>query len=494
MSKIPVIQIGKDPLTLVQLEAIGRGRAKMAIHPEALERIARGRAVVDDVVAKRQPAYGITTGVGSQKDFAVDSEAIARFNNMLIIGHSTLAPGPSSPADVTKTAMALQLSLFATGRSGVRPALFEALLARLQHDDIPPVRLGASVGASDLVALGQMAVPLLGQYATGQKVDGKLPGGLQAKEALSLINSNCMMLAQGTIVLSSLRQLLNAATTIAAMTLEGFRGNPASWSAVVDAARGQPGQSAVGHKLRIALEESALWRAGEPRFLQDPLSIRCVPQIHGTAEAAYQFCADIFQTEINAICDNPMIDLDTGAFVSHGNMESSLCALGMDTLRLATAKLLEASGQRIHKIQWPSFTGLPQGLAQEGGVIGGVQFLNLAHIATANLALVCQNANPAILNYRGQVCDGVEDVGGVAPLSIAVTQQSLEAAWNVVTVEAICAAWAIDRRGVASSSLGKGLQSLYSAIRDMLPIGREGTEVFDMGQVADYLKAKFAEN
>ncbi len=489
------IVLGEAALTLADVQALANGKRKLELSEAGRLAIIQARAVVEHLVENAVAAYGITTGVGSQKDFEVKRAAIARYNDLMITAHATLMPGENAPDRVVRAAMAIQLALFAKGRSGIRIELAESLLARCQADDLPVVRLGASVGASDIVAMSQMAVPLIGKHGVGAGGAGPEPiGGLAAKEAISLLSSNSLMLAQGALALADVRALLDAAAIAGALSIEGFRGNLQSWSAQVDAARGQPGQIRAGAALRAALTGSALWQPGEARLLQDPLSFRCIPQIHGAAESAYEFAHQIFETELSAACDNPLIDTEAGTFISHGNMETTVCALSMDTLRQAMAKVIEASGQRIHKIQWPSFTGLPTGLAAEPGAIGGVQFLNLGHLAAANVAAVRQAAHPAMLNYSGQLDDGVEDVAGNAPQSIAETIRALAPAWNVLAIEAVCAVWAIHRRLVPVNTLGEGVQRLVTQILPILPIGDEGVSIFDVTPIVGLLQASVGQN
>ena len=484
------IALGDTPLTLDNVVAIAHREARVDLSVAGREAVARGRAVVDRLVDEGIPAYGITTGVGSQKDFGVSREAIARYNNLMITAHATITPGPNARPEVVRAALAIQLALFARGRSGVRPELVESLLARLKADDLPGAKLGSSVGASDIVAMSQLAVPLLGKAGVTSSGAGPAPRtSLAAKEAVSLLNSNSLMLAEAALALSEIRALLDAATLAGALSMEGFRGNLRSWREEVDLARGQPGQIRTGRALREALADSRLWQAGEARFLQDPLSFRCIPQIHGAAEAAYDFAHAIFETELSAACDNPLIVTETGAFISHGNMETSACCLAMDTLRQALAKVIEAAGQRIHKIQWPGFTGLPTSLAVEPGAIGGVQFLNFGHLASANVGAVRQAAFPALLNYSGQLDDGVEDVAGNAPQSVAETVRALVPAWNVVALESACAAWAVHRRDVPIDAIGKGLKTLCGEILALLPIGKEGEEIFDLTRVVEAVQS-----
>ena len=482
--------LGETALTLADVQALAHGRRKLALSATGRLAIIEAREIVERRVESAVAAYGITTGVGSQKDFEVKRAAIARYNNLMITAHATLMPGQNAPDCVVRGAMAIQLALFAKGRSGIRIELVESLLARFQSDDLPVARLGASVGASDIVAMSQMAVPLLGKLGAGPGGAGPTPiGSLAAKEAISLLSSNSLMLAQGALALAGVRALLDAATIASALSMEGFRGNLQAWSALVDEARGQPGQIRTGIALRAALTGSELWQPGAARLLQDPLSFRCVPQIHGAAESAYDFAYATFETELSAACDNPLVDRATGAIISHGNMETTVCAMALDTLRQALAKVVEASGQRIHKIQWPSFTGLPTSLAAEPGAIGGVQFLNFGHLAAASVGAVRQAAHPAMLNYSGQLDDGVEDVAGNAPQSVVETIRALTPAWNVLAIEAACAVWAIHRRCLPIDRLGRGVQQLASQILPILPIGDEGVAVFDLAPVVDLLQA-----
>ncbi len=485
-----LLMLGDAPLTLRDVAAIAGGRAAFDLSPSARAAVARSRRVVDRLVEEAIPAYGITTGVGSHKEFGIDPAMIGRYNDLMITAHATAAPACHAPQEVVRVALAIQLALFATGRSGVTPALVDSLLARLVDDDLPEVRLGSSVGASDVVAMSQLAVPLIGKAGLGAGGKGPRPlATLAAKEALSLLNSNSLMLAEGCLALLEMRALLDAAALAGALSIEGLRGNLRSWREEVDLARGQPGQIRAGRALRRLLEGSRLWEAGEARSLQDPLSFRCIPQVHGAAEAAYEFAAGIFETELSAACDNPLIDPETGAFFPHGNMETTACCLAMDMMRQALAKVIEASGQRIHKIQWPGFTGLPTGLAAEAGAVGGVQFLKLGHLAGANVGAVRQAAAPALLNYSGQLDDGVEDIGGNAPQSVAETVRAVGPAWNVLTLEIVCAVWAVHRRGVPVEALGGGLRALAAEILALLPIGREGETMFDLGPLVDVVKA-----
>jgi len=489
MTTAAAVVLDGETLSLPTLERIAAGGIAVSLSPAAHARIQAGRAVVEDMVARKVPAYGITTGFGSQKDYALAEHELIEFNRRVIVGHSTFAPGEAASIEAVRTALAIQLNLYATGRSGVRPELVEVLLLRLNAGLVPSVVTGSSVGASDIVSLSQMALPLLGLNGPGENSDGPIvPGGLAAKEAMSLMNSNTLTLAEAAVALIEARRLLTAFDKGAALSLEGLRGNPYAWGEAVDRAHPQAGQQTAGKHLRCLLAGSRLWTAGESRFLQDPLSFRCVPQIHGAAYATLTWAEGILETELNASVDNPTVDIAAGVTVSHGNMESTLLAVALDALRLALAKLCQASGERIHKLQWPGFSGLPTGLAATPGAIGGVQFLNLGHIAAAKVANVTHHAAPASILYHGQICDGVEDVGGLAPQAVHATRRLIEDAWVIATLETAIAAWAIDLRGLATDVLGEGLRETQDALRPMLPIGQEGMAPFDLRPMVAFLQ------
>lgn len=485
-------------LTIPDLEAIACRQASPVLAEGALARIAEGRAVVEWIEAAGIAAYGISTGVGSQKDFTLGPAGIAAFNDRLIIAHATRMPGREAAPEIVRAALALQLQVLASGQSGVRPCLVEALLARLQADDLPTAVFGTSCGMGDIVAMAQLSCGIIGASADDAGTGNAPLDGLAAKEALSLINNNSLSLGAGALALAEARRLLDAQTVVAALTLEGFSGNAASWSEAVDQARNQPGQRAAGRRLRAALAGGAVLEHGANRLLQDPLSFRCVPQIHGAAEAALQFAWETWEAELNAVPDNPLIlqrrCSATQSFVAHGNMETTVLALTLDTLRLALAKVCDASNERIHKIQWRHFSGLPTGLADSDGATGGVQFLNLGQLAAARSAAIRHAANPSVLDFRGQVADGVEDVAGNAPVAVEQTWHLLDTAWTLVTIEAVCAAWAVARRDLNPAALGARTSALYGALRPNLPIGNEGLRPYDLAESLTILCAHFSSN
>ncbi|MFT5112097.1 MAG: histidine ammonia-lyase [Parasphingorhabdus sp.] len=469
-----------DPRQLVEA---ARSTRPVILDKEAWQRISVSRNIVDTLVESGQAAYGITTGVGSQKDFAVSSDAVSDFNQRLIKAHATRVPGPVLKAETVRAALIYLANSFARGFSGVSEDLVRLMLKRINTGEMPEIDASGSVGASDLVPLAQIADWLL---SSDEARAHKLP---RAKEAISLINSNAISLSIGAEQLVEAEQLLSTFDLAAAIALEGFRGNPWAVSEQANASHRRKGQDRSATAMRTILSESELWQTGVPRFLQDPLSFRCASQVHGAAWEVYSRALDVWTVELNTVQDNPIIDLDTASAISNGNMDTTGMTLAIDNLRQALAKICDLSGERLNKQQWPAFSGLPAGLAEEGTAAGGVQFLNLSHIAASLIASSKIWANPHLLISVGQVADGVEDTAGYALHSVHDLNRLVDAAWKVVTVEIIISVWAILRRRVDLQSLGIGVRPVVKRLRPLLPIQVEGEEVFRLGPIVDLIRS-----
>lgn len=485
-------------LTIFDVVHAARDGKPVEIADSAWQRVRSGREQVERVLANNGHAYGVTTGVGSQKSQPLTPQEISAFNNRLIVAHASVASEMLLSPNVVRAALVVQLNALSTGLSGIRPELLERLHQRYCSAELPAANAGASVGASDLVPLAQMALPLLGlenplgdlepDVTQRTSVDHPPVIDLAAKEGLSLINSNAVSLGHGALVLLQARKLLRGFDLSACFSLEGFRGNLQILHRAVTAAHPQRGQIAATQHMRRLLKDSALWQQGAARNLQDPLSFRCAPQVHGAIYSALEWVWKNWEVELNTVQDNPCVDLLADQLVSHGNMDSTLLTLGMDNLRLALATAVDISAQRLHKLHWPAFSDLPPGLAQHSTALGGVQFLNLSHIAEAYAATARTRTRPSLSSYHGQLADGVEDHATLLPMSVTETERFIDVAWVVQAIELTVASWAIRRRGIDLSELGQGLRAVYEAIEPLLPIGREGEHVFDIRPIVELVR------
>lgn len=375
---------------------------------------------------------------------------------------------------------------YASGLSGVSAPLVELILNQINSADMPDVSHHGTVSASDLIPMSQIANWLQSQpFAEAHQIPG-------AKETLSLINNNSMTLASGADVLMKARAVFDLANLSLALSLEAARANLNAISTQVNQAHRRGGQAVVSHKLRELLKGSDLWLDGAARRIQDPLSFRCGSQVHGALQEMLDRSISVWNDELNTVTDNPIIDTEYDCVRSHGNMDTTRMTLAIDGVRQAFAKAADLAGERIHKQQWTEFSGLPTGFSDPDSPLGGVQFLNLGHLASSFITSAKIRATPSLLLSVGQVADGVEDTASHAFHAISDLDQLLDAARLALTIEIIISVWAIKRRGLRTDALGVGLREIVELVLPMLPIGSEGYQVFSIEPVSEAIESHLA--
>lgn len=461
------------------------------IADEARERIRKAREIVVKYVKKGEKVYGVTTGVGSQKNQSLKPEDITSFNQSLVTGHATVVSDRILSEDVVRASLIAQINKFACGKSGVRLKLVEALVELFCSDQVPRANVESSVGAGDLVPLAQISLSLLGipnPLMEESRNPGSYINDLASKEALSLINSNSVSIGHGTLLLEEAYQILCGFDLSTCMSLEGFRGNMEILERGVERANPEKGHVTALNHMRELLSESGLRDVGEARNIQDPLSFRCAPQVNGATHDAMADIRGKWTHALNSVEDNPVVDLENEKLLHHGNMDCTSLTLGLDQLRSALAKVVEISTRRLDKMHWPAFSDLPSGLLDEPGPVGGVQFLNLSHISESHAAIVRQMAEPALLNYQGQLADGVEDHAALLPHSVRKLERLLESARVIQAIELVVSTWAIHRRDIPVDNLGNAVGYAYELICPYLPLDKKYKTVFDLRPVVDLIR------
>src|SRR5262245_7670054 len=317
---------GVAPLTLEAVDRIASG-APVMLDTAARERLVRSHRQLATLVAAGRVVYGLNTGCGPLCDRPVSPEDAARFQLNLVRSHAT-GVGAPHPAEVVRATMAVRAQTLAQGRSAVRPAVVEMLVAMLNAGIVPLVPEIGSVGASgDLVELAHVARAVAGEGTVerdGRRLPaaaalagaGLSPLALDGREALAMMNGTSCEAAQAALVVLGAERLVVAAETAAALVLEVFGANPEAFDARVHRARPQPGQPESAAHLRALLQGSQrlddTTARGVPgdvraRPVQDAYTLRCVPQVLGAVRATIAHVREVVAVEINAITDNPEI-------------------------------------------------------------------------------------------------------------------------------------------------------------------------------------------
>ena len=476
---------GRD-LTVTQVVAAARHGETVALAPEALAAMRRSRAIVQNVLAAGEPVYGLTTGVGERKAYLLDPAERQRFNHRLVLNHR-IAQGEAAPADVVRGAMICLANSYAKGVTGVRPELAEMIVTLLNEGFAPPVRRLGSIGQGDLGPMADLAHGLITR--SGFEV--------AENEGLALVSSNAFTTAWACLAIADAEALLAVFDVAGALDLEAFGANVACLHPVIEQIRPFPGLAATLRQLRLLLAGSYLWQPGAARFLQDPLTFRCLPQIHGAARDALGYVMSILQIELNSSQSNPVVvpaanepgnepGDEQGRIVSVGNFDIGHLAAALDFLRIALAPVVTSANERAVKLLQAPYSGLAAGLAAGPGSPDDA----LAELAVAGQAITVEArtlAHPVSYELASSVKgEGIEDRATMAPLSARRLADMIALSARVVAIELVVAAQAIDLR--APGQLGLGTGRAYRMIRELVPFTQaDGTLPADLEPLVELI-------
>jgi len=471
------ITLNGSDLTVTQVVAAARHGEAVILAPEAIAAMRQARAVVQDVLATGEPVYGLTTGVGERKAYLLDPAERQRFNQRLVLNHR-IAQGDAAPADVVRGAMLCLANSYAKGVTGVRPELAEMIVTLLNEGFAPPVRRLGSVGQGDLGPMADLAHGLITR--SGFEV--------AENEGLALVSSNAFTTAWACLATADAEVLLAVFDVAGALDLEAFGANLACLHPVIEQVRPFPGLTATLHQLRLLLAGSYLWQPGAARFLQDPLTFRCIPHIHGAARDALGYVSNILQLELNSSQSNPVVVVpagnEPGRIVSVGNFDIGPLAAALDFLRIAFAPVVTSANERAVKLLQAPYSGLPAGLAAGPGSPDDA----LAELAVAGQAITVEArtlAHPVSYELASSIKgDGIEDRATMAPLSARRLADMIGLCARVAAIEFVVAAQAIDLRALGPNGggqLGLGTGRAYRMIRELVPFTQaDGTLPADL--------------
>ena len=361
------IELGAAGLTVPELCAIADG-ASVVLTRAARERIAAGRQVVDRAVAGEELVYGLNTGLGHLRDQRVPLEELGRYQAAMVRTHAG-GIGARLPTRVVRAAMAVRAAGIARGGAGATLAAAETLVSMLNAAVHPVVPEVGSVGASDLMHMAAIALVAMGEGRAehgGEDLDGASAMAragipvlhLAPKDGLAMISANGVSVGHGALVVTRAAKTAAVADAVLALSLEAVSGNPTIVDPAVAEAKGIPGQTEASEHIRALLDGSDLCRPGVPRSLQDPLSFRVAPQVHGAFRELARYTDAAVATELRAMDDNPLVSVADGRLISNGNFHPIAMGLAFDALRPAIAHVGQLSERRCGHLWDELFTDL----------------------------------------------------------------------------------------------------------------------------------------
>lgn len=442
------VTVSARPMAIEELLAAVDG-APVVIGDVPRARIAAGRALVDEALASGGSIYGLNTQVGHGKDTRVRPEELERQQRLLVASHGG-AFGPPLAKDIVRAAMIVRINGMARGGSGASPAAAETLVSMLNVGVHPVLPETGSIGAADIGHMAGIAQVAIGA-GTAEYEGEILPGGealrragipplrLEGKDGLALISSNGVSIGYGALVLSRAVRAADAADEAAAVSLEATGGNPSIASPAVARAKPYPGQIAAAAHLMEMLQGSRLLDAGEPQSVQDALSFRVIPQVHGALREFLDTARQAVEVELNSASDNPLVDVESGTVLSNGNFHPMVLAIAFDALRVAVVHTGQLSERRMSHLWDAIMEAIKHGPPTPSTGPASMPGIQLRYAASACFTALRLLAAPATLDST--VLDlGIEDHATGAVLSVRKTDEALGLLADILAIEVLLAA------------------------------------------------------
>src|SRR6266852_8536502 len=479
-----LVLIDGDTLRLEEILQVAREEATIELAPSALERVERSRALVEQVAAGDEPSYGINTGFGTLAEVRIDRQDLRALQRNLILSHAA-GVGAPLPIPEARALLLLRINVLAKGFSGIRMLTLSLAIDMLNRGVVPVVPERGSVGASgDLAPLAHLALALIGEgeaFFEGQRLPsstalakaGLAPVVLGAKEGLALVNGTQAMCAVGILALLAAEELAEISDLAGAMTLEGLLGSHRPFRPEIQEVRPHPGQRDCAAHLRQLLADSELVEThAHCSKVQDPYSLRCMPQVHGAARDAISFARRILEIEANSATDNPLVFVDSETIVSGGNFHGQPVSMALDLLAIALTQLSTISERRVEQLVNPSLSGLPPFLAQDPGLNSGFMIAQVTSAAlVAESRILCHPASVDSIPSSA----GREDHVSMGMTAALKARQVAEHTRSCLAIELLAAAQAIDMR--LPLKAGRGVRSAHQLIRSRIPTMNEDRQL-----------------
>lgn len=476
---ITKFQYGNDTMTSSLAIQLAKGETRGELTAQTIEKVVKSAQYVQEIVDSGNIVYGINTGFGPLCTTLISPGDTKKLQENILKSH---AVGIGEPIDklLSKLMLILKVHALAKGYSGIQLATLERILWLVEHDVIPVVPKQGSVGASgDLAPLSHLFLPLIGlgkvwynneiqdtaRVLTSFNIQ---PIKLGAKEGLALINGTQFMAAHAVKAVSEMQNLLDNADLIATLMIEGLNGSIKPFFAQLHQLRPYKGNEYVASTIYNLLEVSEIVSSNKNcSRVQDPYSLRCIPQIHGASRHAWLHLKDTIEIEINAVTDNPII-IDREFTISGGSFHGQPIALPIDYATLAISEIGNVSDRRVYLSLEGDTPNVPKLLLKETGLNSGFMILqySTAALASENKGLCFPSSADSIPTSLGQ-----EDHVSMGSIGSRKLLQVINNVSKILSIELICAAQAFDfHRPLRSTTI---VEAVHQEIRKVIPHVKE---------------------
>jgi len=472
-------------LTLKDIIDVARDNKEVFVEGEVFTRLQQGNEVIHSYMNnKESDVYGLNTGLGSQKEVRFSIESLADYNKSVIYDHTT-SVGKEVTREVVRGTILFRIAALSNGGSGISVNTFNGLVNLLNLQITPYVQKWGSVGAADLAQLAQISLVLIGSGKAWYK--GKLMSGeevlkkanispieLQPRDALALIGANSFSSSIASLAIWDAQNCMEWSETVASLSLSAYGANKNALRPEV-LQRFSFEANLVGQNMLEKLTNVEM----SPRSIQDPLSFRCIPQVHGTLRKALKDAEKSVLSQISRPLDNPFLHLDSKELISNGNFDATDLTIEMDRLRNIMYRIIVLHERRVGKLLMNYFSGYPSGLATKEGYVG-LDVLHHTMLSLLGEATALAQITPVQL---GAAAESVEDYASLATQS-AQSLDKLVNIWQIsVAIELIVSVQALSFSDIKLTS---SLLNLYEVIKDIVDNMETPSEIVE--EVSKFLR------
>ena len=465
-------KLGEDWLTAGKAMQIVNGNLSTVLSETTEQKITKSWKIVQNIVDKGHPVYGINTGFGPLCTTKISKSETNILQTNILQSHS-VGVGDPITKDIAKLMLILKAQSLAKGYSGIALKTLNRIIWHIDNDAIPVVPSQGSVGASgDLAPLSHLFLPLIGlgkvEYnnetittKTLFERTGLEPIALGPKEGLALINGTQFIAAHAVKVVTQLHSILAQADVIGAMMIEGLQGSVKPFYNELHALRPFKGNLHVAKRVKKLLKGSEIMEAHvDCEKVQDPYSIRCIPQVHGASRTAWLHLKELLEVELNSVTDNPVI-IDEELTISGGNFHGQPLAMALDYACLAASEIGNISDRRIYLSLEGNSPGVPKLLMNDTGINSGYMILQYttAALASENKGLCFPSSADSIPTSLGQ-----EDHVSMGSIGGRKALQVIGNVEKILAIELLTAAQAFEFRKPLKS--GVYLDEVHNAVRE----------------------------
>jgi len=494
-----MITLDGSHLTIEDVVSVARKRESANLSEEAKIKMKESEQTIMDLLHSHKTIYGVNTGFGSLSTDRINEDDVESLQINLLRSHSC-GVGDTLPIDIVRAMMVLRANSLAKGYSGIRPCVVQLLVDMLNNHIHPIVPSKGSLGASgDLVPLAHIGLCLIGEGNVefhGEKISsidafqrtGLQSVSLQAKEGLALINGTQLMSALGCLFVSDAENLLKHAQIAGVMSLEALRGTNQAFRKEIHHLRPHHGQVLCAENLWNLTQNSSIHESHKDcEKVQDPYSLRCMPQVFGASKDVFTFVKKVFETEINSVTDNPIVISDHSESISGGNFHGQPLAFALDFLAISLAELGDFSERRIARLVDHNLSDLPPFLTKYPGLHSGLMLPQYvaASLVNENKTLCHPNSVDSISSSANK-----EDHVSMGANSGLKLIQIIENVRTILAIEFITSAQALEFLTPLAPS--KAIQSVVEIIWKNIPkLDKDRPLHSDIKNISDIIKNKY---